>query len=277
MAIKIIRPTSAGRRQANKMVRTTITVDEPHKPLTKIKRKINGRNNAGKITIRHRGGAQKRKLRIIDFKRDKRNISGKVMTIEYDPNRTANIALIFYVDGEKRYILAPDGLHVGNQIMAADSAEIEPGNAMPLKNIPIGTPIHNIEIKPGKGGKMVRGAGTAAYVQSKEDKFVTILLPSKEVRLLPLDAYATIGQVSNQERKEIHLGKAGRKRHMGWRPSVRGVAMHPAAHPHGGGEGRSGVGMKAPKTPWGKKALGLKTRRKHRYSNKYIVKDRRIK
>jgi len=277
MAIKVLRPTTPGRRHASVLVNETLTTDKPLKSLTTFKRKINGRNNAGKITIRHRGGAQKRKLRLIDFKRDKREIPGKVSTIEYDPNRTANIALIVYPDGEKRYILAPDGLHVGKQIMAGEAAEIEVGNALPLKNIPIGTAIHNIEIQPGKGGKMVRGAGTAAYIQSKEEKFVSVLLPSKEVRLIPLDAYATIGQVSNQERKEISLGKAGRKRHMGWRPTVRGIAMAPNAHPHGGGEGRSGIGMKAPKTPWGKKALGKKTRSKRQYSNQYIVKDKRQK
>jgi large subunit ribosomal protein L2 len=277
MAIKVLRPTTAGRRHATVMVHDTITTDKPLKALTKFKRKINGRNNAGKITIRHRGGAHLRKLRLIDFKRDKREIIGKVSTVEYDPNRTANIALIVYPDGEKRYILAPDGLHVGKQIIAGESAEIEIGNAMPLRNIPIGTPIHNIELQVGKGGKLVRGAGTAAYIQSKEEKFAVVLLPSKEVRLISLDAYATIGQVSNQEWKEVQLGKAGRKRHMGWRPSVRGVAMHPAAHPHGGGEGRSGIGMKAPKTPWGKKALGKKTRSRRHFGNKYIVKDRRQK
>lgn len=277
MAIKKLRPTTPGRRHASVMVRDTVTAQSPLKALTKFKRKINGRNNSGKITIRHRGGAQKRKLRMIDFKRDKRDIAGKVATIEYDPNRTANIALIIYPDGEKRYILAPDGLHVGAQIMAGESAEAEPGNALPLKSIPIGMPIHNLELLVGRGGKLVRGAGTAAFVQSKEEKYATVLLPSKEIRLIPIDAYATIGQVSNQELKEVSLGKAGRKRHMGWRPTVRGVAMHPDAHPHGGGEGRSGIGMKAPKTPWGKKALGKKTRSKNQYSNKYIVKDRRKK
>lgn len=277
MAIKRIRPTTAGRRQADFMLRDTLTTDTPHKPLTKFKRKINGRNNTGKITIRHRGGAQKRKLRIIDFKRNKRDIIGKVVSIEYDPNRTANIALINYPDGEKRYILAPDALHVGDAIIASETADIEPGNAMPLKNIPIGAPIHNLEIDPGKGAKLVRGAGTTAYIQSKEAKFANVLLPSKEIRLISLDSYATIGQVSNQEWKEVRLGKAGKSRHRGWRPEVRGVAMHPDAHPHGGGEGRSGIGMKAPKTPWGKKALGLKTRSKHRYSAKLIVKDRRQK
>lgn len=277
MSIQRLNPTSAGRRQASRIVRDTLTTDTPHKPLTKTKRKISGRNNAGKITIRHRGGAQKRKLRIIDFKRDKRNIPAKIHSIEYDPNRTANIALLHYPDGEKRYILAPDGIHVGSQVVASDSAEIEVGNALPLKQIPVGTPIHNLELVPGKGGRLVRGAGTAAMIQSKEKKFATVLLPSKEIRLIPLDAYATIGQVSNQEWKEIELGKAGRRRHIGRRPQVRGVAMHPGAHPHGGGEGRSGIGMKAPKSPWGKKTLGLKTRSKKRYSKKYIIKDRRSK
>lgn len=277
MAIKRIRPTTAGRRQADFMGFDRITSTTPHKSLTKTKKKITGRNSTGKITIRHRGGAQKRKLRIIDFKRNKRDIMGKVVTIEYDPNRTANIALVNYPDGEKRYILAPDALHVGDTVLASESADIEPGNAMPLKNIPIGTPIHNLEIDPGKGAKLVRGAGTAALIQSKEAKFANVLLPSKEIRLISLDSYATIGQVSNQEWKEVRLGKAGKSRHRGRRPEVRGVAMHPDAHPHGGGEGRSGIGMKAPKTPWGKKALGLKTRNKRRYSTKHIIKDRRIK
>jgi large subunit ribosomal protein L2 len=277
MSIQRLNPTSAGRRQASRIVRDTLTTDTPHKPLTKTKRKISGRNNSGKITIRHRGGAHKRKLRIIDFKRDKRNIPAKIHTIEYDPNRTANIALLFYPDGEKRYILAPDGIHVGDQVMASESAEIEVGNALPLKQIPVGTPIHNLELVPGKGGRLVRGAGTAAMIQSKEKKFATVLLPSKEIRLIPLDAYATIGQVSNQEWKEVELGKAGRRRHIGRRPQVRGVAMHPGAHPHGGGEGRSGIGMKSPKSPWGKKTLGKKTRSKKRFSNKYIIKDRRSK
>ncbi len=277
MAIKRLRPTTAGRRQANRLVHDTLTAKKPLKSLTKAKKKITGRNNTGKITIRHRGGAHKRKLRVIDFKRDKRNILGKVVSIEYDPNRTANIALINYADGEKRYILAPDALHVGDAIMASDSADLEPGNALPLKNIPVGTAIHNLEIAPGKGARLVRSAGTAALIQSKEEKFANVLLPSKEIRLISLDAYATIGQVSNQEWKEVRLGKAGSTRHRGRRPEVRGVAMHPDAHPHGGGEGRSGIGMKAPKTPWGKKTLGKKTRGKHRYSNKYIVKDRRQK
>ena len=277
MSILLERPTTSGRRHTKTLVSTTITVNEPYKPLTQIKRKINGRNNDGKVTIRHRGGAQKRKLRIIDFKRNKRDIIGIVTTIEYDPNRTADIALIVYPDGEKRYILAPEGLTIGSPIMAGEKADIEPGNAVPLKNVPIGTPIHNIENRPGRGGVFVRGAGTAAVVQSIDEKFATVLMPSKEIRLIPLDAYATIGQVSNQEKKEINLGKAGNSRHRGWRPQVRGVAMHPNAHPHGGGEGRSGIGMTSPKTPWGKKALGKKTRSRKRYSNKYIVQDKRKK
>jgi large subunit ribosomal protein L2 len=277
MAIKRMRPITAGRRQADFLTYSEITTSTPHKPLTRAKSKITGRNSTGKITIRHRGGAQKRRLRIIDFKRSKRDILGKVASIEYDPNRTANIALVNYPDGEKRYILAPDALHVGDAVIASATADIEPGNAMPLKNIPIGSPIHNLEIEPGKGARLVRGAGTAAYIQSKEAKFANVLLPSKEIRLISLDAYATIGQVSNPEWKEVRFGKAGVTRHRGWRPQVRGVAMHPDAHPHGGGEGRSGIGMKAPKTPWGKKTLGLKTRSKRRYSTKHIVKDRRLK
>lgn len=277
MAIKRVNPTTSGRRQADFMDYTDVTTSTPHKSLTRAKTKITGRNSAGKITIRHRGGAQKRRLRIIDFKRNKFNIIGKVVTIEYDPNRTANIALINYPDGDKRYILAPDALHVGDTVISSETADIEPGNSVPLRNIPIGTPIHNLEINPGKGAKMVRGAGTAAFIQSKEEKVANVLLPSKEIRQISLDSYATIGQVSNQEWKEVRFGKAGKSRHRGWRPEVRGVAMHPDAHPHGGGEGRSGIGMKAPKTPWGKKALGLKTRSKRRYSNKHIVKDRRLK
>jgi len=277
MAIKRLRPITAGRRQANSLTNNSLTASEPLKLLTKTKRKISGRNNTGKITIRHRGGANKRKLRIIDFKRSKRDILGQVATIEYDPNRTANIALIVYKDGDKRYILAPDTIHIGDSVIASETADVEPGNALPLRNIPIGTPVHNLEILPGKGGRLVRGAGTAAYVQSKEEKYAVVLLPSKEIRLISLDAYATIGQVSNQEWKEVRLGKAGASRHRGRRPEVRGVAMHPDAHPHGGGEGRSGIGMKSPKTPWGKKALGKKTRSNRRYSKKYIVKDRRLK
>lgn len=277
MAIKKVKPTSAGRRHASYLDFSDITTNIPQKSLTRSKKKISGRNNQGKITTRHRGGGNKQKYRIIDFKRDKIDIPAKIVSIEYDPNRTANIALAVYADGEKRYILAPEGLTIGQTIITSDSAEIEPGNTLTLRNIPIGTPIHNIEIRKGRGGQMVRGAGSLASIQSKEDEYAAILLPSKEIRLINLDCRATIGQVSNQEWKTINLGKAGRKRNMGWRPSVRGVAMHPGAHPHGGGEGRSGIGMKSPKSPWGKKTLGKKTRKTKKYSDKYIIKDRRSK
>lgn len=277
MAIRISKPTTAGTRNATFLDNSMLTTDKPEKSLTRHKSKITGRNNSGKVTIRHRGGAQKRRLRIIDFKRDKRDITGVVTTIEYDPNRTANIALIVYPDGDKRYILAPDNLKVGSKVIAAATGDVVPGNALSLRSIPIGIPIHNLELRPGKGGQLVRTAGGAALVQSKEGNFATILLPSKEIRLISLDCYATIGQVSNPEWKGVKLGKAGRKRRMGWKPAVRGSAMHPNNHPHGGGEGRSGIGMKGPKTPWGKKALGKKTRNKRKYSNKYIVRDRRVK
>ena len=274
MPIRIVKATTPGTRHKSYLDYSGLTKKRPEKRLTVAKKKVNGRNNSGKVTIRHRGGAQKRKLRIIDFKRNKLNIPGKVVSIEYDPNRTANIALINYQDGDKRYILAPDGLKLDTQIMASPSAEIQPGNALPLRNIPVGTPIHNLEIRPGKGGQIVRGAGTAALIRSKETKFATIALPSKEIRLFSLDCYATIGQLSNQEWKSISLGKAGRKRHMGWRPTVRGVAQHPDSHPHGGGEGRSGIGMPSPKSPWGKKTLGKKTRHKRKYSDQYILNHR---
>ena len=271
------RPTTPGRRHATFLDKSDITADKPLKALTRSKRATHGRNNQGKITVRHRGGGVKRRLRVIDFKRNKIGVPGKVATIEYDPNRTANIALISYMDGDKRYILAPDGLQVGDIITAGPKLEIQVGNSLPLSDIPIGTEIHNIEMRHGKGGQLVRGAGTSAILQSKEEKFAAILLPSKELRLIPLDCYATIGTVSNQGWKNVKIGKAGRKRLMGFRPTVRGTAQHPGSHPHGGGEGRSGIGMKAPKTPWGKKALGLKTRSKKKYSNKYILRDRRVK
>jgi large subunit ribosomal protein L2 len=270
-------PTSPGTRHANYADFSKLTTNKPLKSLVTTKKKISGRNNTGKITIRHRGGAQKRKLRLIDFKRNKFDIPAKVTSIEYDPNRTSNIALVNYADGEKRYILAPEKLTVGATVITSDTAEIEPGNALTLAHIPIGTPIHNLEIKPGRGGQVVRGAGSSAIIQSKEGKYATVLLPSKEIRLFSLDCHATIGQVSNSELKTINLGKAGRRRHLGWRPAVRGTAQHPGAHPHGGGEGRSGIGMKAPKTPWGKKTLGKKTRKGIKYSDKYIIRDRRVK
>ena len=237
--------------------------------------KRQGRGFKGQITVRHRGGGVKKRMRIIDWKRDKRDIVAVVQRIEYDPLRSANIALVQYKDGEKRYILAAEGMEIGTEVISSLSAEAKSGNAMALKNIPVGMAIHNIETRVGKGAQMVRGAGTAATIQAKEGDFVTISLPSREVRLINAECFATIGQVGNQEWKNRKLGKAGRKRLMGIRPTVRGTAQHPGSHPHGGGEGRSGVGMKYPKTPWGKHAHGTKTRNKKKTTNKYIVKDRR--
>lgn len=277
MAVVKVKPTSPGSRHASYLDYSKLTKVKPTKSLLKKKTRISGRNNSGKITIRHRGGGNKKKYRIVDFKRNKLDIPATVKSIEYDPNRGANIALVIYEDGEKRYILATEKMEVGNKIVASKKAEIEPGNAMTLREVPIGTPIHNLELRPGKGGQIVRGAGTFATIQSKEEKYATVLLPSKEIRLISLDCYATIGQVSNQEKKTVKLGKAGRTRHLGRRPQVRGVAQHPGSHPHGGGEGRSGIGMPSPKSPWGKKTLGKKTRKKKKYSDKYIVKDRRQK
>ncbi|MBI5151752.1 MAG: 50S ribosomal protein L2 [Candidatus Pacebacteria bacterium] len=278
MALKVSRPVTPGRRhRADLDNKAVLTTGKPQKSLLmKGVYKRQGRNNTGSITVRHRGGGVKRKLRMIDWKREKREVPAVVNTIEYDPMRTANIALLTYKDGEKRYILAPDGLKVGDVITTGESAELRPGNALPLSKIPVGVAIHNIELQPGKGAQLIRAAGAAALIQSKEGKFVTIQLPSKEVRLVNANGYATIGQVGNAEWKTVSLGKAGRSRLMGWRPTVRGTAMHPNNHPHGGGEGRSGVGLKAPKSPWGKR-LGKKTRSRRKYSNAYIVKDRRIK
>jgi len=246
-----------------------------NKKLTKILPKHAGRDTTGKISVRHRGGREKRFLRKIDWKRNKHDIPAKVVSLEYDPNRTANIALVVYEDGEKRYILAPEGLEVGDKIVSGEKAGVKTGNALSLKKIPVGTPIHNIELRPGKGGQIVRSAGNSANILAKEKGMATIKLPSGEQRLISLDCFATIGQVSKPLWKTVKLGKAGRKRHMGFRPSVRGVAMHPGAHPHGGGEGRSGIGMPSPKSPWGKKTLGKKTRRPKKYSDKYIVKRRK--
>lgn len=274
--LKKSNPTSSGVRHKLSVVRELSTA-KPEKSLTTALKKNSGRNAHGHITTRHRGGGAKRRYRSIDFKRNKLGIDARVLSLEYDPNRSATIALLLYRDGEKRYILAPDGLTVDMTVTAGEAAEPKLGNSLPLKKIPIGMPIHNIEIKPGAGAAMVRSAGTSALIQSKEGGIVTIKLPSGEVRLLKEDCFATIGQVSNLDHKNRQIGKAGRKRHMGWRPSVRGVAQHPGSHPHGGGEGRSGIGMPGPKTPWGKPALGKKTRSKYKYSNKYIVKDRRAK
>lgn len=271
-------PTTPGFRHRSLTDFRGLSKTKPRKSLINFTiKKKSGRNSSGKITIRHRGGGHKRKLRTIDFKRNKLDIQGQVSTIEYDPNRTCNIALVIYQDGDQRYILAPEGLKVGHTVIASTKAEISPGNALPLKNIPFGTPIHNIELTPGKGAQMARSAGVAASIQSKENGFATVQLPSKETRLVKLASFATIGQVGNASHQTLTYGKAGRRRHLGWRPTVRGSAMHPAAHPHGGGEGRSGVGLKHPKTPWGKPALGKKTRKKGKYSDKYIIKDRRIK
>lgn len=243
--------------------------------LKRILKKHSGRNASGKITTRHQGGRQKRFLRQIDFRRDKRNIPAKVVSIEYAPNRNADVALLNYVDGEKRYILAPVELKVGDELIAGEKAEFKPGNALPLKKIPVGMVIHNIELTLGKGGQLVRGAGTGATIASKEGGYAVIKLPSGEQRMVKEDCYATIGQVSRPELKTVKLGKAGRKRLMGIRPTVRGVAQHPGSHPHGGGEGRSGIGMPSPKSPWGKKTLGKRTRKRKKYSDKLIIKRKK--
>lgn len=272
------RPTSPGQRHQVILDRSHLHDGAPEKTLLKTGHmKRQGRGFKGHVTVRHRGGGVKKRLRILDWKRSKFNIPGKVARIEYDPMRSANIALIYYADGEKRYMIAPDGLEVGAQVMSGEQAEVKTGNAIPLKNVPIGTPIHNLELTKGKGGQMVRGAGTAASIQSKEGKFVVVLLPSKELRLINAECFATIGQVGNQDWKNTKIGKAGRKRLMGIRPTVRGTAQHPGSHPHGGGEGRSGIGLKYPKTPWGKHALGTKTRDRKKNSSKFIVRDRRSK
>lgn len=245
------------------------------KHLLRILPKQSGRNVSGKVTVRHQGGREKRFLREIDFKRDKRDILGKVVSLEYDPNRGADIALLVYVDGEKRYILAPVGLKLGDELMSSAKAEIKVGNALPLVKIPIGTIIHNLELRVGKGGQMVRGAGAGAALLAKEGDYGLVKLPSGEERKIHLNCWATIGQVGRADAKNIDLGKAGRKRHLGVRPTVRGTAQNPRSHPHGGGEGRSGIGMPSPKSPWGKKTLGKKTRKKTKYSNKFIIKRRK--
>ena len=272
MAIRVYKPTSPARRFMSVLTYDEITKTTPEKSLTEYLKKHSGRNNQGKITVRHQGGGNKIKYRIIDFKRNKKDIPAKVAAIEYDPNRSANIALLHYADGEKRYILAPLDLKVGMTVVAAEQADIMPGNAMPLNSIPVGTLIHNLEIKPGRGGQLVRSAGLSAQLMAKENGYATVRLPSGEMRKLPLNAMATIGTVGNSDHENVRLGKAGRVRHMGIRPTVRGVVMNPNDHPHGGGEGKSPVGMPAPVTPWGKPALGYKTRKHKKYSNKMIVK-----
>jgi len=263
MPIKVFKPTSPGRRDMSGQTFEEITRSQPERSLVYGLRKRGGRNFRGKITVRHRGGGHKRRYRQIDFKRDKHDIPAQVESIEYDPNRSARIALLLYSDGERRYIIAPMGLNVGDSVMSGTSVEIRPGNAMPLRNIPPGTQIHNVELQVGRGGQMVRSAGTSAQLLSKDHPNYTLLrLPSGEERYVPHDCLATIGQVGNVEHGNIKLGKAGRKRHMGIRPTVRGSAMNPNDHPHGGGEGRSPIGMPGPKTPWGKPAQGKRTRRK---------------
>lgn len=242
------------------------------KRLRKILKKHSGRNATGKVTTRHQGGGEKRFLREIDFKRNKNNVSARVVSIEYDPNRGAYIALLDYIDGEKRYILAPEGLKIGDEVVSGEEVDFKIGNALPLKNIPVGTVVHNIELTSSKGGQIARGAGSGATIVGKESGFVILRLPSREERRVKEECYATIGQVSNPELKTRILGKAGRKRHMGIRPTVRGVAQHPGSHPHGGGEGRSGIGMPSPKSPWGKRVMGRVTRKKRKYSDKFITK-----
>ena len=249
-----------------------ITCTKPEKSLLVSKKKSGGRNAHGRITVRHIGGGNKQKIRLIDFKRDKDGIPAKVATIEYDPNRSANIALLHYVDGEKRYILAPIGLNVGDTVVSGETADIKPGNALEIKDIPVGTMIHNIEMKPGKGGQLVRSAGNAAQLMAKEGAYAQVRLPSGEVRMIALNCRATIGVIGNADHENVKLGKAGRKRHMGIRPTVRGSVMNPCDHPHGGGEGKSPVGRPGPVTPWGKPALGYKTRKHHNRSDKFIVK-----
>ncbi len=277
MSIKKFNPTSPARRFMSVSDFEEITKTKPEKSLVISLKSQAGRNNYGKITVRHRGGGHKRKYRIIDFKRDKVNIPAKVAAIEYDPNRTANIALLHYADGEKRYIISPNGLKVGDTIISSEDADIKAGNALQLKNIPVGTLIHNIELKAGKGGQLVRSAGNAAQLMAKEGNYAQIRLPSGEVRQVRIECKATIGQVGNVEHEIISIGKAGRKRHMGIRPTVRGSAMNPVDHPHGGGEGKSPIGMPSPMTPWGKPALGLKTRDKKKASSKFIIKRRKEK
>jgi large subunit ribosomal protein L2 len=272
MAIRVYKPTSPARRFMSVLTFEEITKFTPERSLVTDLRHKSGRNKQGKITVRHQGGGARRKYRIIDFKRHKDGVPAKVAAIEYDPNRTCFIALLFYADGEKQYILAPLGLKVGDTVQSGSGSDIKPGNCLPISDIPLGTLIHNVEIKPGKGGQMVRSAGTAAQLIAKEGGMAQVRLPSDEVRKVSLNARATIGQVGNTDHMNVRIGKAGRQRHMGVRPTVRGVVMNPCDHPHGGGEGRSPVGMPAPMSPWGKKTQGVKTRKHRKYSNKMIVK-----
>jgi large subunit ribosomal protein L2 len=274
MATKVYKPTSPGRRDMTVSTFEEITRTKPEKSLLRPLKNKAGRNVRGKITVRHRGGGHKRRYRVIDFKRDKFGVPGRVSSIEYDPNRSARIALVSYVDGEKRYIIAPVGLRVGDVVMSGTDAEIQIGNALPIASIPVGSTIHNIELHAGKGGQLVRSAGTSAQLVAKEGRYAHVRLPSGEVRLVNVQCMATVGQVGNTDHGNIKLGKAGRKRWLGFRPSVRGSAMDPSSHPHGGGEGRSPIGMPSPKSPWGKPTLGKKTRR-NKSTDKWIVRRRR--
>lgn len=274
MGVKRYKPYTPSMRQMTVSDFAEITKKTPEKGLVTHLKSNAGRNNQGKITVRHHGGGAKKKYRIIDFKRNKDGVPATVAAIEYDPNRTANIALLYYSDGEKRYIIAPNKLKVGDKLQSGADAEIRVGNALPMKNIPIGAEIHNIEMKPGRGGQLVRGAGNSAQLMAKEGKYATVRLPSGEMRMLPIDCRATIGQVGNIDHELLNIGKAGKVRHMGKRPTVRGSVMNPCDHPHGGGEGRSPIGRPAPSTPWGKPALGYKTRKKHKASDKMIVRKR---
>jgi large subunit ribosomal protein L2 len=273
MAIKIYKPTSPGRRGMSVATFEEITRTTPERSLLEPLRRRAGRNNEGRVSVRHRGGGHKRMYRLIDFKRDKTGVPGRVVSIEYDPNRSARIALVQYADGEKRYVLAPVELKVGAQLMSGPEAEVRVGNALPIRNIPLGTVVHNVELHPGRGGQLARSAGVGAQLMAKEGAYAQVRLPSGEVRRVPVECMATIGQVGNTDHANINLGKAGRKRWLGWRPTVRGVAQDPNSHPHGGGEGRTPVGMPGPKTPWGKPARGYKTRR-NKATDKYIVRRR---
>jgi large subunit ribosomal protein L2 len=275
MAVKKFRPTTPSRRQMTVASFEEITTDQPEKSLLVALKSKAGRNSQGKITVRHRGGGAKRKYRIIDFKRNKDNIPAKVATIEYDPNRTAYIALLSYADGEKRYIISPNGLEVGDVVMSGTDIDIKVGNSLPLKFMPLGSVIHNIELQAGKGGQIVRAAGTSAQLMAKEGDYATLRLPSGEMRYVRIECRATLGTVSNTTNDIINIGKAGRKRHMGFRPTVRGSVMNPNDHPHGGGEGKSPIGRSGPVTPWGKPALGYKTRKNKKYSDRLIIKKRK--
>ena len=277
MAIKFYKPTTPGRRQMTVTDYSELSKVAPEKSLLSVIKATAGRNNTGRITVRHRGGGNRRKYRIIDFKRDVQGVPATVLTLEYDPNRSAHIALVQYEGGEKRYIIAPQGLKVGDVVMSGEGADIKPGNALPLTNIPVGTFVHNVELYPGKGAQLARAAGVMAQLMAKEGNYALLRLPSGELRRVPVACMATVGQVGNIDHENVSYGKAGRNRHKGWRPTVRGSVMNPCDHPHGGGEGKSPVGRPGPVTPWGKPALGYKTRDKHHRSDKYIVKRRNAK